>query len=306
MTLSQLSYFLAAVRHGSFSAAADALHMAQPSLSEQVRRLEDELGVALFSRVGRGLVLTEAGTALRPHAERTLATVEDARAAVADIRELRGGTAALGMFANAPHYLVADLIEEVRRLHPELRVRLVGQNSSEIAEAVRSGELEAALLVLPVDDASLDVRPAVRDELLYVSADPEPTRSPVTIERLARARLIQYDARYGRDDPTRRQLAERAQRAGVSIEPTIELEELEAAIQLAARGLGDTYAPRAVILREGFPHNLRAVSFSPRLYDTFAFVTRRGAHLSPATRELLRLTERWVAELGRRLEAGTA
>ena len=69
MTLQQLQYVLAAFEHGSFSAAADALHLAQPSLSEQVRRLEAELGVALFPRVGRGLVATEAGRALRPHAE---------------------------------------------------------------------------------------------------------------------------------------------------------------------------------------------------------------------------------------------
>jgi DNA-binding transcriptional LysR family regulator len=66
LTLQQLSYFLAAARHGSFSAAAEALHMAQPSLSEQVRRLEAELGVDLFTRVGRGLVLTEAGRSLQP------------------------------------------------------------------------------------------------------------------------------------------------------------------------------------------------------------------------------------------------
>ena len=79
MTLQQLQYVLAAIEHGSFSAAADALHLAQPSLSEQIRRLEAELGVALFVRGGRRLVLTEAGEALRPEAERTVAAA--ARAA---------------------------------------------------------------------------------------------------------------------------------------------------------------------------------------------------------------------------------
>ncbi|MDQ3850352.1 MAG: LysR family transcriptional regulator, partial [Actinomycetota bacterium] len=73
MTIQQLQYFAAAVEHGSFSAAADELHLAQPSLSEQVRRLEGELGVRLFERVGRGLVVTEAGRTLRPHAEAVLA-----------------------------------------------------------------------------------------------------------------------------------------------------------------------------------------------------------------------------------------
>src|SRR3954462_14882982 len=96
MTVQQLQYFLAAAEHGSFSRAAAELHLAQPSLSEQVRRLEAEFGVALFSRVGRGLALTEAGRVLRPHAERTLAEAEAARASVIDVRQLRGGTASFG------------------------------------------------------------------------------------------------------------------------------------------------------------------------------------------------------------------
>src|SRR5262245_9323749 len=105
MTLQQLAYFLAAIEHGSFSAAAEANHMAQPSLSEQVRRLEDELGLPLFRRVGRGLVPTAAGDALRPHAERVLAEVEAAREAVVDVRELRGGVATFGTFGSSRYYL---------------------------------------------------------------------------------------------------------------------------------------------------------------------------------------------------------
>src|SRR4051812_25960671 len=136
MTLQQLQYFLATIERGSFSAAADALHMAQPSLSEQVRRLEAELGVDLFARVGRGLALTEAGHTLRPHAERLIADADEARASVAGVRELRGGTVSLGMFGDAPYYLLTEVIEEFRDRHPDVRVRLVGQNSSEVADAL--------------------------------------------------------------------------------------------------------------------------------------------------------------------------
>src|SRR4051795_4531948 len=98
MTLQQLTYFLAAVEHGSFSAPPQSLHMAQPSLSEQVRRLEAELGVPLFARAGRGLALTEAGKLLRPHAERTLAEASRAGESVREARELRAGTVAFGTF----------------------------------------------------------------------------------------------------------------------------------------------------------------------------------------------------------------
>src|SRR4051794_20329086 len=149
MTLQQLHYFLAAAGHGSFSRAAASLHLAQPSLSEQVRRLEAELGVALFQRVGRGVALTEAGRALRPHAERTLADVEQARASVAEVRELRGGTASFGTWGTSRYYFGVDLVEAFRRRHPGVRVQVVGQNSSAVVEAVHAGRLEAGTVALP-------------------------------------------------------------------------------------------------------------------------------------------------------------
>src|SRR5919205_3511080 len=98
MTLQQLTYFVAAAEHGSFSGAADALHMAQPSLSEQICRLEAELGVSLFARTGRRLELTEAGRLLLPHAERTLEAAREAGESVREVRDVRGGTVAFGTF----------------------------------------------------------------------------------------------------------------------------------------------------------------------------------------------------------------
>src|ERR687897_2157402 len=98
MTLQQLSYFLAAAEHGSFSAAAESLHMAQPSLSEQIRRLEAELGVPLFARSGRGLRLTEAGRLFLPNAERTVEAAREAAASVQEVREITGGPVAFGTF----------------------------------------------------------------------------------------------------------------------------------------------------------------------------------------------------------------
>jgi DNA-binding transcriptional LysR family regulator len=300
MTLQQLQYVLAAIEHGSFSAAAESLHLAQPSLSEQVRRLEAELGVALFQRVGRGLVLTEAGRALRPHAEAVLADVERARESVGALRELRGGLASFGTFGTARTYLGADLVEDFRHSHPDVRVRLVGQNSSETAEAIRDGELEAGLVVLPIDDRGLSVRPAMRDEIVFVSMAPERLRRPMTISRLARVQLILSDASWGSEDPTRRQLSELAQREGVAIEPQIDVEDVEVALALAERGLGDTIVARGMLRRLG-PRRAGWVPFAEPIYETFAFTWRRGAQLSPATREFVTFAERRLDALADQL-----
>ncbi len=302
MTLQQLMYFLTAADKGSFSAAASELHMAQPSLSEQVRRQESELGVQLFSRAGRRLELTEAGRLLRPQAERTLAAADDAADSVREVRSLTGGTASFGTFGNAPYYLLSDLVQDFRTRHPNVRVRLVGLNSSEVAEEVREGRLEGGLIVLPIDDRNLDVRPAIRDELHFLSADERKKCEPMTIERLAETRLVLYDARFGWDDPTRRQLLERAQRAGVKLEPHIEVEYVEAALDIAARGLADTIGAQMVALGRGFSRRLHSAPFDPPLYDTFAFITSRDAHISPATRAFMAIAQRRLQTLGRRRE----
>ncbi|MDP9347372.1 MAG: LysR family transcriptional regulator [Actinomycetota bacterium] len=301
MTLQQLEYFLAAVRLGSFSAAAEELHLAQPSLSEQVRRLEAELGVTLFQRVGRGLVLTEAGSAMRPHAERTLAAAAETRESVVAVRELRGGTATFGTWGTARFYPGTDIVAAFRERHPSVRVRMVGQNSSEVVTAVRAGELETGMVALPIDDRGLDVTPIMSDEIVYVSTEADRLREAMTIEKLARAPLILPDASFRVEDPTRRQLADLAQREGVSIEPQIDVEDVEAALDLAARGLGDTLASRGILTALGrrVPKRLGWVPFADPLWDTFAFVSRTGAVLSPASREFLGLArERLTALAG--------
>jgi DNA-binding transcriptional LysR family regulator len=297
LTLQQLQYFLAVIEHGSFSAAADALRLAQPSVSEQIRRLEDELGVALFVRAGRRLELTEAGRALRPEAERTVEAAARATGSVAEIRELTGGTATLGTFGDVPSWLIGNTIAAFRRRHPAVRVRVVGVNSSEVADEVRAGRLEAGLVTLPVDDAGLDVRPAIRAELLYASAEPKRTRKPITIDELTSIPLILYDARWGDTDPTRQVLRERTQQAGVRLEPTIEVEELRTALDLAARGLGDTIVSEIAVHRTEIPRALRLASFAPPIHETFAFITRQSAPLSPASRALIAEVEQQLTAL---------
>ncbi len=303
MTIQQLTYYLAALEHGSFSAAAEELHMAQPSLSEQVRRLEGELGVRLFERGGRGLVPTEAGRRLREHAERVLDDVEGAKAAMAETRELRGGTATFGTWGAARFYPGTQIVADFRRKFPQVKVRLVGLNSADVAEAVRDGELEVGMVALPIDDHGLDVRPIMRDELVYASADASVLQAPKSILEIAAAPLILFDASYAREDPTR-QLDTLAQAAGVSIEPDIDVEDIEIAIELAARGFGDTLVSRGVISSMGrrMPRRLGWVPFAEPVYDTFAFVQRTNARLSPASREFLLVAEAQLGRLAAELE----
>jgi DNA-binding transcriptional LysR family regulator len=291
VSLQQVRCFCASLELGSFTAAAEVLHVSQPAVAEQVRKLEHALGAELFVRGGRGVVPTDAGRAFAEHAVRSLQALDDATASVGELTALRGGTVSLGTFSAPSVWRLDELVATFLKAHPTMTVRLVGLNSSAIADRVRQGELEAAVVLLPIDDHRLDVRPVVRDEVLYVSARPDRTRRPATIERLAGAPLIFYDAESAERDPIRRQLADRAQAHGVRLRPRVEVQLIDFALRLVADGLGDTYLPSAYTHAPYYPAGLTTTPFSPPLYDTFAIVTRTGARLSAGMRELLAALE---------------
>jgi DNA-binding transcriptional LysR family regulator len=303
MNLQQLRYFLATARLGSFSAAADELRLTQPGVSDQVRRLERELGMPLFVRVGRGLTLTAAGRTLRPHAERVLAAVETAGEAISEVRTLRGGQLVFGLFRNADYYLLPRLVADFHAQHPAVRLKLLGQNSGETAEDVRAGQLDAAIVAGPIDPDGLEIRSIASDEILYVSAEPAHVRRPVTIEQLGKRPLILYDAAWDYRDTTRRQLEEQAQRAGVTLTPRFDVEHVEGALALASQRLGDTLATRAVTLHHSFPRNLQTVRLAQRVFDHYVLIQRRGAPLTPPIRELAAIAERHMLALGADLPA---
>jgi len=286
-SLQQVRCFCAAAETGSFTAAAERLRVSQPAVAEQIRKLEQVLGADLFLRTGRGVRLTDSGRAFAEHATRALRALDEATESVGELTSLRGGAVAIGTF-NAPSpWRLHEPVSAFLRRHPAMTVRLVGRNSSLTAERVRRGELEAAVVALPVEDRRLHVRPLLRDEVRYVSAAPDRTRRPATIEHLASVPLVYYDIESADDDPIRRRLAERAQARGLQLRPRVEVEFVDLALRLVAAGVGDTYLPTAYLHAPGFPAGLTAAPFSPPLYDTLAVITRRGARLSPAARELV-------------------
>ena len=302
MTLQQLTYFLAAVEHGSFSAAAQALLMAQPSLSEQIRRLEAELGVPLFARAGRGLELTEAGRLLRPHAERTWRPRRRppspfARCATSPAARSRSARSA----ARTTICSAAWSRTFARATRTSASARSARTPPRSPTRCARGGWRRGSWCCRSTTAGSRCARRCARS--CCTSAPiPSACSAPMTIERLADAPLILYDARWGIDDPTRRQLRERAQQAGVQVEPQIEVEYVDRRarpVRPRARRHGRRRSRWCA--RAGYSRKLAGVPFDPPLYDTFAFITRRNAHLSPATREFIRLAEKRVQGLQRRI-----
>lgn len=296
--MQQLAYFLSAVRTGSLSAAAEEHFIAQPSLSEQIRRLERQLEVTLFIRTNRNLILTDAGKALVPHAERALDATQAAVDSVAPVRDLTGGTVAFGTFSTGKYLFQADLVEAFQRRHPEVSLRLFASNSVQIAEEVREGRLECAVVALPVNDRGLDVEPLDwSPETVYLSANGERTQQPMTMERLAESRLVVPEILWGDADPTRLRLLLNMQRAGHTISAHLEVESPASALELASRGIADTVLTYTLAWELGMLDSLHYCSLDPVLRENFGIIRRKETDISPAASVLIDLTKQLLNDL---------
>jgi DNA-binding transcriptional LysR family regulator len=283
------------LRAGSFTAAAAELSTSQASVSELVARLERELQASLFLRGSRRLVATAAAVELEPHALRAVTAADEGAEAVRSLNSLEGGTCTFGVLRNAAYYDLSNLVQRFHRKHPKVKIRLIGLNSALVAESIARGEIEAGLLVLPIAEAGLSVRPIARDEVVYASARRPRTAGPVTIEEVATAKLVLYDAFAGWKDPTRHQLLERARARGLDLEPDIEVEHVETALNLVALGSADTIVCRAIALSPSFPKQIRVAPFAEPLWDTLALAQRRHASPSEATRRIADLAATTLA-----------
>ncbi|MFI6481370.1 LysR family transcriptional regulator [Nonomuraea sp. NPDC050663] len=308
VSLHQLRCFLATLEHGSFTAAAAALGYAQPSIADQVRLLEQHLGTPLFQRAGRGVVATEAATALRQHAVAALASVEEGVRAVRSVRDVLTGTVRFGMFNIAHYYLGVELVSDVLERYPGVRLELFGQNSAAALERLRRGELEAALIARPPGYDGLVVNMTMHDQLIYVSADPDRVRRPVTAELLAAASLVLPDVSWRKEDSTRQLLARRLADAGQVLSPRVEVDNAEMALQVAATGLADTVSLRGVLHRLAgrVPGRLYWAPLEPAMVEEFVIVHRPVGELSPATRAVVELAAARMRALEATLSMSTA
>lgn len=302
LTLHQLRCFLATMECGSFTQAAQELTLSQPSLSEQVRLLERNLGVPLFHRLGRGVVATEAASALRPYALAALDAVAAGGSAVTAASRAESGNVRFGLFGAAHLYIASDLVSATMADHPRLRIALIGQNSRDVIADIQHGRLEAGLVALPVEtNDHLNIRPVARDEIVYLSRDPNRAQQAVTPARLAEASLVLPEATWGERDYTRQQLMRSVQTAHHTLQPRIEVENVETALEIAANGHADTIAARGVLRRLAgqLPHPLFAAPLRPRLHDHFAIVHRHKTTLSYPTQTLIGHAARLLQEVTR-------
>jgi LysR family transcriptional regulator, hydrogen peroxide-inducible genes activator len=182
MEFHQLRYVCAIAETGSFSRAAERCRVAQPSLSQQVLKLEEDLGAKLFDRLGRSIRLTEAGRAFLPHARSILSQMETARSSVADKCADVSGSVAVGVIPTIAPYLMPRYTTTFAKKYPEAKLRIVEETTPVLVESLRDLSIDLAILALPLRHKDLELFPLHTEPLFAVLPKDHPR---VSAESLA-------------------------------------------------------------------------------------------------------------------------
>ncbi|MGC2161686.1 MAG: LysR substrate-binding domain-containing protein [Silvibacterium sp.] len=174
MEFNQLRYVCAIAETGSFSRAAEHCHVAQPSLSQQVLKLEEDLGAKLFDRLGRSVRLTEAGRAFLPHARSILHQMEAARTGVEDKRTDVRGSVAAGVIPTIAPYLMPRFTAAFAKKYPEARLRIVEETTPVLVESLRNLSIDLAILALPLRHKEFEIFPLRTEPLFAVLPQDHP------------------------------------------------------------------------------------------------------------------------------------
>jgi len=165
MEIHQLRYFCAVVDTGSFSRGAEQSHVSQPSLSQQIRKLEDELGARLFDRLGRSVRLTELGKTFLPRARTVLRELEAARDDVAEHKDSVGGSLRLGVIPTVAPYLLPAQLTAFARRYPQAHISVVEEITPVLLERLRAGHIDIAILALPIRGHEFESAPFLTERL---------------------------------------------------------------------------------------------------------------------------------------------
>ena len=168
MEIHQLRYVCAIADTGSFSRAAERCQVAQPSLSQQVLKLEEDLGSKLFDRLGRSVRLTEAGRAFLPHARSILSQMEEARSSVADKWTDIRGSVSVGVIPTIAPYLMPRYTKTFAKKYPEAKLRIVEETTPILIEGLRDLSIDLAILALPLRHKDLELFPLCTEPLFAV------------------------------------------------------------------------------------------------------------------------------------------
>ena len=241
MNLRDLRYLVALSEHKHFGRAAEASFVSQPTLSTQIRKLEDELGVTLVERTPRKVLLTDVGREIAERARGILQEADQIKAIARRTLDPEAGTLRLGIFPTLGPYLLPHVVQRVHARFPRLELLLVEEKTEVVLRQLREGRLDAGILALPVHDSQLHAE-RLFDEpfvLAVPSGNPLAQRTSLSLEDLAdQSVLLLEDGHCLRD-----QALEVCRLAGAGEKAGFRATSLETLRQMVAANVGVTLLP---------------------------------------------------------------
>ena len=289
MDTDALRSFIVIAEVGSFSLAAEHLHITQPAISKRIAGLEEALGASLFDRIGRRITLTEAGRHLLPRARRILQELNDCRRAIRDLSGQVSGTLSIGISHHIGLHRLPPVLKHFAGQYPEVHLRIEFLDSEIAYEKVRNGALELAVVTLaPTPQPSLSSITVWPDPLVFVVAGDHPLAGFDTVDLRA---LGDYPAILpGTSTYTGQMVQELFAGHGIALSKTMETNYLETIKMMVSIGLGWSVLPRTMIDRR-----LRALSVnSIRLQRQLGYVVHEARSLSNAATAFIDCLERSV------------
>lgn len=245
MNIRDLRYLVAIADHKHFGRAANACFVSQPTLSTQLKKLEEELGVSLIERAPRRVMLTPAGRDIAERARRILGEVEQLREAARRSTDPEAGTVRLGLFPTLGPYLLPHVVPGIRRRFPRLELLLVEEKTEVILRMLREGRLDAAILALPVHDPQLHVEPLFEEPFLLAVPSHHALASHKSIalgELSAHSLLLLEDGHCLRD-----QALDVCHLSGAEEKSGFRATSLETLRQMVAANVGITLLPKLAV-----------------------------------------------------------
>ena len=245
MNIRDLQYFLAVAELEHFGQAAEQCNVSQPTLSGQIKKLEESLGIVLLERTNRKVMLTEAGSHIATHARRIMREVDAIHDIAESARDPMAGKFRLGAFPTLSTYVFPKVVQTVTKAMPNLRLILIEEKTTFLIDKLKHGEIDAALLALPVDDDSLMSCPLFDDEFfLAISPNHELSKQTVIDQKiLNKYRLLLLEEGHCLRD----QALDVCQRHGIAEEQDFKATGLETLRQMVKAGTGITFMPKVAI-----------------------------------------------------------
>ncbi|UVI27810.1 LysR family transcriptional regulator [Paenibacillus spongiae] len=282
MEFRQLQYVIQIAQEKNFSRAAEKLHIAQPSLSQQLSKLEKEIGVLLFRRTTNSVELTHAGAVFVNKAQHILDSVEQLKQELDDLAHMRKGKLVVGSLPMTGSHVLPLVLPIFAKQYPEIEVMLVEDTSSRLEQLTASGQTDLSLLSLPLADPSLSWEPIIEEEICLAVPPGHPLAAssiPVALSDLSSEPFIVLKKGQGF-----RQIAfELCSKGGFEPRIVFESGNIETVQSLVAAGMGIAFVPKMIARAkrsEFMPVYLPLAAPVPS--RTLVIASRKGRYLSKA------------------------